>query len=785
MSGYDHSRIEPLWQQRWDEAQLFVAPELQPGDKKAYILDMFPYPSGSGLHVGHLLGYTGSDILARAARMQGKKVLHPMGWDAFGLPAENFALKQGVHPAKSTQKNIAEFKRQFKQVGISYDWSREINTSDPEFYKWTQWFFTLLYKRGLAYRKDGKVNWCPNDQTVLANEQVVQGRCERCGAEVVQKELKQWYFKITDYTERLLEGLDTVDWPEKIKTMQRNWIGKSVGARLHFPVENSSLTLEVFTTRPDTVYGATYMVLAPEHQAVAELTTPEQAEAITQYIEESRKKTELERTFLDRKKTGVFTGSYATNPATGERIPIWVADYVIASYGSGAIMAVPAHDERDHEFAETFSLPVVKVIDEAGKLVNSGEFSGRHKDEVLDDLLAKVGGQRETTYRLRDWLVSRQRYWGSPIPIAYDAEGNEHLIPENELPVILPHDVEFLPNGQSPLQAATEWKQYTDPVSGQEWTREVDTLDTFVCSSWYYFRYLSPHLQDAAFDKEAATTWMPVDMYIGGAEHAVLHLLYTRFFTKVLFDAGYITFEEPFLALRNQGIILGPDNNKMSKSKGNVINPDDVIREYGADTLRMYEMFMAPFELEKPWSTTGIVGVRRFLEKVWRLREKVQAESQPAQSERKVTHSLVKKVTEDIAECKFNTAVAAMMESVNALHEQAAIAKESYKLLILVLAPFAPHLAEELWQLEGYEGFVSVAPWPSYNPEFLKESSIQYVVQVNGKVRARLELSSDLKDQAEIEQAVRSNAQVVALLDGKNVRKCIVVPGKLVSFVVD
>lgn len=789
---YDHRTIEPKWQARWEEADIFRTPELTEADHKAYILNMFPYPSGSGLHVGHLLGYTGTDIVARTARMQGKKVLHPMGWDAFGLPAENYAIKTGVHPAITTQQNVAEFKRQFRQVGISYDWSKELNTSSPEYYKWTQWFFTLLHKQGLAYRKEGLVNWCPKDQTVLANEQVINGRCDRCGSEVVQRNLKQWYFKITNYSERLLTDLEKLDWPEKIKAMQRNWIGRSEGAQLFFPLEGSEKQIEVFTTRADTLFGATYLVLAPEHTLIPEITTPAQRAALEAYQQQASKKSELERAHLDKKKTGVWTGSYAINPANQEKIPVWVADYVLGSYGTGAIMAVPAHDERDFEFAQEFGLPIVQVVSTEGgdplpssgpgMLLNSGEFTGEFCEDAADAIIEKVGGKKTITYRLRDWLVSRQRFWGAPIPIAYDADGREHLLPETELPVELPMDVEFRPTGESPLTQATDWRSYIDKNTGAVWQREVDTLDTFVCSSWYFLRYPTPHLESAAFDTEETRKWLPVDQYVGGAEHAVLHLLYARFFTKVLFDAGYISFDEPFLSLRNQGSILGPDHTKMSKSKGNVISPDDMVSEYGADTLRMYEMFMAPFELEKPWSTQGMVGVRRFLEKLWRLQERV-VDSAASEAELQLVHRLIKKVTEDISDFKFNTAVSSMMEAVNALGELESVSSQTWQLLLTVINPFAPHITEELWEEVGFSGFASIATWPSYDEQYLRATTVEYPVQINGKVRAKVVLDAGLIDQDAIRQAVEADPKVQQQLMGKEVKKVIIVPGRLVSYV--
>jgi leucyl-tRNA synthetase len=795
MNPYDHRSIESKWQSRWEQARLFATPTPTADQPKAYILDMFPFPSGSGLHVGHLVGYTGSDIMSRIARMQGKAVLHPMGWDAFGLPAERYALKTGVHPADATAVNTNEYKRQLRQAGMSYDWEKELNTSDPEYYRWTQWLFSFLYKRGLAYRKAGLVNWCPDDRTVLANEQVVAGRCERCGAEVEQRTLKQWYFKITDYAERLLSDLDTVDWPEQIKAMQRNWIGKSVGATLYFGIAGHTERVEVFTTRPDTLFGATYLVLAPEHSLVTQITTQEQQAAVEAYQEAARKKSELERLHLEKEKTGVWTGAYAEHPITKQQIPVWISDYVLSTYGSGAIMAVPAHDERDYAFAQSFALPVQQVVatDDGqplpytahGTLMNSTDFDGlaSNDEEVIERIIKAAGGERKVTYRLRDWLVSRQRYWGAPIPVVYDEQGNEQLLPDHELPLRLPRNVEFSPTGLSPLLGATDWLHYAHPDTGDQLTREIDTLDGFVCSSWYYLRFPNPHYEQGAFDPEGVNTWLPVDLYVGGAEHAVLHLLYARFITKVFFDAGLVNFEEPFLKLRNQGMILGPDHNKMSKSKGNVINPDDVVAELGADTLRTYEMFMTPFEQEKPWNTKGIVGVRRFMEKVWRLHEKVG--NHPATDiELRHINRAIKKVTDDSAEFKFNTCVSSLMECVNGLSECATINRDSYHKLLLLLSPFAPHLTEELWEATGGTGFCSVAAWPVYDEAYLQEADWECPVQFNGKVRARVQVPRGLT-QAELQLAVEADPKVQEQLQGKVVRKTVAVPERLVSYVLE
>jgi leucyl-tRNA synthetase len=758
--GYDHVALEAKWQKIWDDTHAFRTPETFEGEK-AYVLDMFPYPSGAGLHVGHMAAYAGSDVIARVARKRGKAVLHPMGWDAFGLPAENYAIKSGVHPAISTAANIEHFKRQFAQIGISYDWSREINTSLPEYYRWTQWLFGVLYKRGLAYRKDGSVNWCPRDQTVLANEQVVGGVCERCGTPVVQRKMKQWYFKITDYAQQLLDDLDDLDWPEKIKTMQRNWIGRSEGARLWFPIEGMAEKVEVFTTRPDTLEGATFLVLAPEHPLVPALTVAGRATDVEAYVAHAAKASELERTFADRPKTGAFTGAYAVNPLTGERVPVWIADYVLATYGTGAIMAVPAYDERDKAFADAHSLPVTEI-----SLPDAA---------AAKELVAKAGGEPTITYRLRDWLVSRQRYWGVPIPIAYDESDTETLLPE----VDLPGDVEFRPNGESPLALADAWKTFES--DGKTWRREVDTLDTFVCSSWYYLRYVSPHDTQLAFDAEAVKKWLPVDTYVGGAEHAVLHLLYARFVAKVLRDEGLLAFDEPFTSLRNQGMILGPDHQKMSKSKGNVINPDDVIAQYGADALRCYELFMGPFDQEKPWNTTGIVGVRRFLERTWRLRDKVAGAA--SNEELKLVNRLVVRVSDAIDSCRFNVAIAAMMEALNGMEVLPSVSTPGYATFLGLLNPFAPYLSEELWKLSGEAGLCSLASWPTANSTYLVEEQAMYVVQVNGKVRHRMELPLSLTDSEVLDRA-KVDPKVMAWLGGKEPAKEIVVRGKLVSLVV-
>ena len=759
---YDHQSLERKWQKIWQETNAFKTPEPAEGQEKAYVLEMFPYPSGAGIHIGHALCYTGGDVLARYAAKQGKAVLHPMGWDAFGLPAENYAIKSGVHPAITTAQNTAVFREQIKRIGISYDWDKEINTSSPEYYRWTQWLFQYLYKRGLAYRKNGKVNWCPKDQTVLANEQVVGGACERCGTAVIQKEMRQWYFKITDYAERLLNDLEPLDWPEKIKAAQRNWIGRSEGAYFNFD------QIKVFTTRPDTLEGATFLVLAPEHPLVESLTTTEQKEAIQTYQQLVSSISELERTFTDRAKTGVWTGSYAKNPLNGQSIPVWIADYVLHGYGTGAIMAVPGYDERDRAFAETYGLEIktLPLPNEAG----------------TQAILAQAAGERTITYRMRDWLVSRQRYWGVPIPVLYAADGSERLVDQSELPVELPMNVEFQPTGESPLAKATDWKVVTDPVSGEILMREADTLDTFVCSSWYYLRYPTPDLVESAFSRSEIDTWLPVDIYIGGAEHAVLHLLYARFITKALYDGGLLPFNEPFTSLRNQGMILGPDHQKMSKSKGNVINPDDVIEAFGADTLRVYELFMAPFDAEKPWNVAGISGSRRFLERIWNLADKVITEI-PSEPEQRLVHRMIATVTQAIEECKFNVAIAAMMGALNGLADLPTISKSGYLDLLSLLNPFAPHLTDELWQRFSIDTICSKSLWPQADPRYLVQESVVYAIQINGKLRHKLSFSPGLSS-AEVLEAVYSDSLVQKHLDGKAVKREIVVPDKLVSLVV-
>jgi leucyl-tRNA synthetase len=805
MEIFDHKTIDKKWQEAWEKAQLYKTPE--PPKPKQYILDMFPYPSGAGLHVGHPEGYTATDILSRYKRMQGFDVLHPMGWDAFGLPAENYAIKEGVHPAEITKKNIERFREQIKAIGLSYDWSREINTSDPSYYKWTQWLFLQLYKKGLAYKKEAYVNWCPKDQTVLANEQVIDGKCDRCGTQVVQKLLSQWFFKITDYADRLLNDLETLDWPEPIKLMQKNWIGKSEGAQIKFKISNFKFEIEVFTTRPDTLYGATYMVLAPEHLLVDQITTQEQKKVVEKYIEATKKKTELQRTALEKDKTGVFTGAYAVNPATKEKIPVWIADYVLATYGTGAIMAVPAHDERDFEFAKKYDLPMKQVIKPPkiinaitdaspspdgifgvlpadlesdcwtgdGTLINSDGYDGMESEKIRKKM-AEAFGVIKVQYKLRDWLISRQRYWGAPIPIIYCDKCGMQPVPEKDLPVELPDDVDFRPTGESPLARSKKFNQVKCPKCDGPATRDHDTMDTFVDSSWYFFRFTDPHNDKEPVDRKKVHAWMPVDVYVGGAEHAVLHLLYARFFTKACHDLGFIDFEEPFLKLRNQGLILGPDGEKMSKSRGNVINPDDVIAQFGADAFRMYEMFMGPLEEAKPWQTNGIVGVRRFLDKVGRFAP--HSGLDPRSSPK--IHKLIKKITADIENFKFNTAVAAFMEFLN---ENKQMSKENWESFLILLAPFAPHITEELWHQLGHEDSIHLQKWPKFDENLTKEDTATIVVQVLGRVRASLELPAGTL-QAEVKAKALADANVKKHLHGKEIVKEIFVQDKLINFVV-
>ncbi|EGP4873926.1 leucine--tRNA ligase [Enterococcus sp. C76] len=802
--SYNHKEIEKKWQKYWAKTNTFNTHD-DPEKPKFYALDMFPYPSGQGLHVGHPEGYTATDILSRVKRSQGYNVLHPMGWDAFGLPAEQYALDTGNDPAEFTQKNIETFRRQINSLGFSYDWNREVNTTDPEYYKWTQWIFTKLYEKGLAYEAEVAVNWVPELGTVISNEEVIDGKSERGGYDVVRKPMRQWMLKITAYADRLLDDLELVDWPESIKEMQRNWIGRSVGANIEFKVAGTDKSYTVFTTRPDTLFGATYSVLAPELDLVREITTPEQKAAVEAYIEETAKKSDLKRTDLAKEKTGVFTGAYAINPVNGKEIPIWIADYVLASYGTGAIMAVPAHDERDFEFAQTFGLEILPVIEggdvqkaaytEDGTHINSEFLNGMNKQEAIDKMnewLEENGvGKKEVSYRLRDWLFSRQRYWGEPIPIIHWEDGTVTAVPEEELPLRLPKTKNIKPSGtgESPLANIEEWVNVVDPVTGKKGRRETNTMPQWAGSSWYYLRYIDPHNKKELADYEKLKRWLPVDIYIGGAEHAVLHLLYARFWHKFLYDIGVVPTKEPFQKLYNQGMILGENNEKMSKSRGNVVNPDDVVETYGADTLRMYEMFMGPLDASIAWSENGLEGSRKFLDRVWRLivdennkmRDRITTLNDGKLD--KVYHQTVKKVTEDYENLHFNTAISQLMVFINEAYKVDALPYEYIEGFVQLLAPIAPHIGEELWSILGNEGGISYAPWPTYDEAALVEDEVEVVFQVNGKVRAKSNVPRDLgKD--ELEKVALANETVQEYIEGKTVRKIIAVPNKLVNIVV-
>ena len=924
MAGYPHDDIEPRWQAYWREHETFRQPG--PGDDGFdaqkpgfYALDMFPYPSGAGLHVGHPEGYTATDIVARTKRMQGFNVLHPMGWDAFGLPAEQAAIREGIHPRVTTERNVATFRRQLQRLGFSYDWSREIDTTDPDYVRWTQWIFLTLYEKGLAYEAFAPVNWCPELGAVLSNEEVVDGKSEIGGHPVVQVPMRQWMLRITEYADRLLDGLDDLDWPESVKAMQRNWIGRSRGAEVDFQVFGfPALQIEVFTTRPDTLFGATYLVLAPEHPLVDEITAPEHAQAVAEYVAATARKTERDRQ-EQRAKTGVFTGAHAVNPANGYKVPIWIADYVLAGYGTGAIMAVPAHDARDFEFATAHGLPVRPVVrppdawlaahagpdvpteTEAdllfgqyndrpdhwtevytgaeGTLMNSDASGGPVSDIAnqgvrLDGLMVPAAkadmtawleqngvGRPRTTYKLRDWLFSRQRYWGEPIPVVH-TDGGPVPLPKDALPLTLPEVESYqpAPTGESPLAQATDWLQTTDPETGEPALRETNTMPQWAGSCWYYLRYLDPVNDRQLVDPEKEAYWMPVDLYVGGAEHAVLHLLYARFWHKVLFDAGVVSTDEPFQKLVNQGMILGEVEytgfkraadgdaigwvsaehatededggwqdrrdgsplvavqvaegdvqkqgdgwvlaahadvrvtsraHKMSKSRGNVVNPDDIVDEYGADSLRLYEMFMGPLEQVKPWNTRSVDGVHRFLARAYRLvidpdtgeRSAAVTDEPPTREQARVLHATVQKVTDDVEGLRFNTAIAAMMEFVNAATKWDAVPRETAETFALLLAPFAPHLAEELWRVLGHDQSLATAPWPEADPDLLKQDSIEIAVQVNGKLRGTVEVDADAGRDAML-HAARAEPNVAKYLEEGTVRKEVAVPGRLVNFVV-
>lgn len=821
---YNFEEIEAKWQKHWEDENIYSITDFS--DKpKYYCLEMFPYPSGK-LHMGHVRNYSIGDVVARFKTMQGYHVLHPMGWDAFGLPAENAAIKHGgLHPAEWTRDNINVMRKQLKQLGLNYDWDREISTCHPGYYKWTQWLFLQFYKNGLAYKKKAAVNWCPSCATVLANEQVKEGSCERCSNAVEKRELEQWFFKITDYADRLLADIEKLDgWPEKVKTMQENWIGYSEGAEITFRAETGD-SISVFTTRPDTIYGVTYMVLAPEHPLVEKLIQGKpEAEAVRAFVDKMRSLSELDRTAIDVEKEGLFTGAYCTNPLNGEQVPILVGNYVLLEYGTGAVMGVPAHDQRDFEFARKYNLPIRVVIQppggkldadtltvaytEEGIMVNSGPFNGTPSEEgisaVTRYLEEKGCGKRQVNYRLRDWLISRQRYWGAPIPIVYCEKCGVLPVPDEQLPVMLPTDVSFKPTGRSPLADSPEFLNTTCPACGGKACRETDTMDTFMCSSWYYFRFTSPRDENNAWDLEQVKHWMPVDQYIGGVEHAILHLLYSRFFTKALYDIGYVSVEEPFQNLLTQGMVL-KDGVKMSKSKGNVVSPEDIIATYGADTARLFILFAAPPERDLEWSDQGVEGCFRFLNRVWRLvylvhESIMDAPSTPGKNVsglnkkmRRITHQTIKKVTSDISQrFNFNTAVSAIMELVNALYQykevpetnrDPAILREGIEKVLILLSPFAPHITEELWYSLGYNESIHKQPWPEYDKEAIVEEEIVIVVQINGKVKERVLVPVDITPQA-MQEVVMEQPKVQELIAGKQVVKVIPVPKKLVNIVV-
>ena len=866
MSDFQPQEIEPKWQAYWEEHQTFRT-EGDSDRPPYYVLDMFPYPSGSGLHVGHVEGYTATDIMARYKKARGYEVLHPMGWDAFGLPAEQYALKTGTHPRETTRKNVETFKKQLKSLGFAYDWNREVNTTDPDYYRWTQWIFLQLFEQDLAYIAEVPVNWCPALGTVLANEEVIDGKSERGGHPVVRKPMRQWMLKITDYANRLLEDLELLDWPEHLVEMQRNWIGRSRGAEVEFAVDSDSAdgleaSIRVFTTRPDTLFGATYMVLAPEHPLVGEVTDTARQEAVNAYCEAAAQKSDLERTELQKEKSGVFTGAYAINPTNQEKIPIWVADYVLYGYGTGAIMAVPGHDERDWEFARAHDLPIVEVIaggdveEEAfvgdGTLVNSDFLNSMNveeaKETIIDWLEKEQVGKGAINYKLRDWLFSRQRYWGEPFPVVHRKEDGAVVpLPEEQLPLTLPEVEEYQPSGtgESPLATIEEWVETDCPETGQPARRETNTMPQWAGSCWYYLRFVDPHNDEAAIDPELEQKWLPVDLYVGGAEHAVLHLLYARFWHKVLYDIGVVSTREPFQRVVNQGMILGttyryavddagepfgvvdpdgyegevdaqmervvrPDQvrwegdtplhpehdieldvivEKMSKSRGNVVNPDDVVGEYGADSLRLYEMFMGPLEQTKPWDPRGVTGVHRFLFRIWRLVTEDDdvntslSDGEPDDDLKRRLHQTIEKVTDDTDSLRFNTAIAAMMEYVNYLYKQDSVPRVAISPLVQMLAPYAPHTAEELWAQLGHEPSVTEESWPEYDEAWLEEESYELAVQVMGKLRGTVEIAQDADEEAAV-AAARANEDVERYLEEAEIRRVIFVPGRILNFVI-
>ena len=810
--AYDHRTVEAKWQAYWEEHRTFRVKE-DPTRPKFYCLDMFPYPSGSGLHVGHLEGYTATDMVSRYKRMRGFNVLHPMGWDAFGLPAEQYAVKTGIHPTRTTTENIVTFRRQMKRAGLSYDWERELSTTDPGYYRWTQWIFLKLFERGLAYVAEVPVNWCPALGTVLANEEIVDGRSELGGFEVIRKPMRQWVLKITAYADRLLEDLKLVDWPASTLEMQKNWIGRSVGAEVEFPLVGVNGTIRVFTTRPDTLFGATYMVLAPEHPLVDVVTVQERRAEVEAYRAATARKSDLQRQDLEKEKTGVFTGGYAVNPVNGGRLPIWIADYVLMTYGTGAIMAVPAHDQRDWQFARTYSLPIREVIAggqvekeafvaiDRGTVVNSttpdGSFSidGLEPAEAIPKITewleAKRKGRRAVNYKLRDWLFARQRYWGEPFPIVW-VDGEPRPLPEEQLPLRLPETNEFKPSGtgESPLANLATWVATTDPATGKPARRETNTMPQWAGSCWYYLRFIDPKNDSRLVDPAKERYWMPVDLYVGGSEHAVLHLLYARFWHKVLYDIGVASTPEPFLKLVHQGTVLGEDNQKMSKSRGNVVNPDEMMDQFGADAVRLYEMFMGPLEAIKPWSTRGVEGITRFLDRVWRLivneaggPSLAGIEAEPSLEQRRLLHQTIKKVTDDLEALRFNTAIAQMMVFTNEVTKLKTRPRALLEPFVLLLSPFAPHIAEELWERLGKAPSVATQPWPEYDPVLVAHDRLTIPIQVNGKLRSKIEVPADSSEE-QVVRLARQDAKLSEWLQGKTPRKVIYVEKKLVNFVV-
>lgn len=801
---YNPNKVEAKWQKIWNDNNQYKT-DINSDKPKYYALEMFPYPSGK-IHMGHVRNYSIGDVVARFKKMEGYNVLHPMGWDSFGLPAENAAIKHGIHPHGWTMENIEDMKGQLKLLGLSYDWDREIATSTKEYYKFTQEIFLKFLESGLAYKKKSFVNWCPSCQTVLANEQVVNGQCDRCDTEVIKKDLEQWYLKITDYAEKLLQDIDKLDgWPEKVKTMQKNWIGKSTGAEIEFKIDGLDKNITVYTTRPDTVYGVSYMVLAPEHDLVKELVKGTEYEtSVNEFINKTSKMTEIERNSTETEKEGMFIGHYVINPLTNKKVPLWIANYVLVDYGTGAVMAVPAHDDRDKDFATKYDLEFIEVIDEDGKMINSEEFNGINSNEAFNKIVEKIEkeniGRKTVNYRLRDWLISRQRYWGCPIPVVYcDCCG---IVPvdKKDLPVLLPTDVEFTGKGESPLTTSKEFTTTTCPKCGKEAKREVDTMDTFMDSSWYFLRYIDPKNTEKPFDKELVDKWMSVDQYIGGVEHAILHLLYARFFTKAFKDMGMLSFDEPFKNLLTQGMVL-KDGTKMSKSKGNVVSPIEIINEYGADTARLFVLFAAPPERDLDWSEQGVEGCFRFLNRVYRLVEELSIIAKEDQELNELSkedkamrftiHSTLKKVTEDLSEkFGFNTAISALMELINEMYKYKElenknnyVIKEGIETIITILSPFAPHIGEELWQMIGKEGSIFDISWPKYDETALVKDEIEVVVQINGKVRGKLSISSNVSKE-EMEKIATEDEKIKSLIEGKEIVKIVAVPKKLVNIVV-